>query len=136
MYVPSLEMIEQASSDLDASDPTAHPEVCAIRTFTARHGRSALPHATLYTNVEPCPMCAGAVYYAAIRRLVYGVSRERFDALVADIRGRPRRAYQGCRAIVGDLGQTQVSGPILEMEGLARLSIEALAPRMARRVPA
>lgn len=116
---PRLEVVSDASL---LRDPTAHPEVVALRIFAARHGRSALADATLYTNVEPCPMCAGAIFYAGVMRLVFGVSRERFDAHVAHIRGRERRMYQGCRHIVTEGGRVAVSGPLLESEGMAVLT--------------
>jgi tRNA(adenine34) deaminase len=55
-------------------DPTAHAEVLAIREAAKvkRHWR--LLGATLYTTLEPCPMCAGAMVMARINRLVYGAS--------------------------------------------------------------
>lgn len=55
-------------------DPTAHAEVLVIREAAKvkRHWR--LLGATLYTTLEPCPMCAGAMVMARITRLVYGAS--------------------------------------------------------------
>lgn len=53
-------------------DPTAHAEILALREAAKvkRHWR--LLGATLYTTLEPCPMCAGAMVMARITRLVYG----------------------------------------------------------------
>jgi tRNA(adenine34) deaminase len=53
-------------------DPTAHAELIALRE-AAKHGRNwRLTDATLYTTLEPCPMCAGAMVLARIKRLVFG----------------------------------------------------------------
>lgn len=53
-------------------DATAHAELLAIRQACARLGRWRLTDCTLYVTLEPCPMCAGAIWNARIGRLVYG----------------------------------------------------------------
>ncbi len=52
-------------------DPTAHAELLAIREAAAALGGWRLADCTLYTTLEPCPMCAGAAHAARISRLVY-----------------------------------------------------------------
>jgi tRNA(adenine34) deaminase len=52
-------------------DPTAHAELLALRRAAARTGSWRLTGCTLYTTLEPCPMCAGALHAARISRLVY-----------------------------------------------------------------
>jgi tRNA(adenine34) deaminase len=54
------------------NDPTAHAEVVALRMAAAALGRWRLVDAGLYVTMEPCPMCAGALVNARLRRLVYG----------------------------------------------------------------
>ncbi|MBO4453470.1 MAG: geranylgeranylglyceryl phosphate synthase family protein [Paludibacteraceae bacterium] len=54
------------------SDVTAHAEMQAITAATQTLGGKYLPDATLYVTVEPCAMCAGAIGWAQIRRIVYG----------------------------------------------------------------
>jgi tRNA(adenine34) deaminase len=54
------------------NDPTAHAEVVALRKAAAALGRWRLVDAELYVTMEPCPMCAGALVNARLRRLVYG----------------------------------------------------------------
>ena len=54
------------------SDVTAHAEMQAITAATQTLGGKYLPDATLYVTVEPCPMCAGAIGWAQIARIVYG----------------------------------------------------------------
>jgi len=54
------------------SDVTAHAEIQAITAASQTLGGKYLPDATLYVTVEPCPMCAGAIGWAQIARIVYG----------------------------------------------------------------
>ena len=63
------------------SDPTAHAEILALREAAARAGNYRLTGTTLYTTVEPCVMCAGALVNARVKRLVFGASDERFGAV-------------------------------------------------------
>jgi len=53
-------------------DPTAHAEIIAIREASRTCGNYRLTGTSLYVTIEPCPMCAGAIVLARIRRLVYG----------------------------------------------------------------
>ena len=53
-------------------DVTAHAEMQAITAAEQTLGGKYLPDATLYVTVEPCPMCAGAIGWAQISRIVYG----------------------------------------------------------------
>ncbi len=53
-------------------DPTAHAEMIAITAATEAVGGKYLTDCTLYVTVEPCPMCAGALNWAQISRIVYG----------------------------------------------------------------
>lgn len=54
------------------NDPTAHAEMQAITSATAYLGGKYLAGCTLYVTVEPCPMCAGALNWSQIGRIVYG----------------------------------------------------------------
>lgn len=56
------------------TDPTAHAEMQAITAATSRLGGKYLPDATLYVTLEPCVMCAGAIGWAQIQRVVYGAA--------------------------------------------------------------
>ncbi len=57
---------------LELSDPSAHAELLAIRLAAERLGSERLTGCDLYVTLEPCPMCAGAISLARIRRLYYG----------------------------------------------------------------
>ena len=56
------------------NDATAHAEILAITTAFNYLGAKYLPDATLYVTLEPCLMCAGALYWGKIGRIVYGAS--------------------------------------------------------------
>jgi tRNA(adenine34) deaminase len=53
-------------------DPTAHAEILALRDAAAASGGWRLDQATLYVTLEPCPMCAGALWAARVARVVFG----------------------------------------------------------------
>lgn len=62
-------------------DPTAHAEILALRQAAKKIGNYRLTETTLYTTIEPCAMCAGALIQARVKRLVFGAHDERFGAV-------------------------------------------------------
>src|SRR3982751_4738132 len=54
------------------ADPTAHAEIAALRDAASRIGNYRLPGCELYVTLEPCAMCAGAIFHARIARVVFG----------------------------------------------------------------
>jgi len=72
-------------------DPTAHAEVLALRQAAERLGGWRLLETTLYVTLEPCPMCAGAIYLARVPRLVYGAADPKGGAVgsVIDLFSEP-----------------------------------------------
>jgi tRNA(adenine34) deaminase len=63
------------------SDPTAHAEIVALREAGAIIGNHRLSECELFATIEPCPMCAGAVVHARIKRLVYGADDPKAGAV-------------------------------------------------------
>lgn len=59
------------------TDPTAHAEMQAITSATNYLGGKYLNDCTLYVTLEPCPMCAAAMYWAQLGKLVYGAADEK-----------------------------------------------------------
>jgi tRNA(adenine34) deaminase len=59
------------------NDPTAHAEIIAVTSAFNFLGSKYLPDATIYITVEPCVMCAGALYWSKIGKVVYGASDEK-----------------------------------------------------------
>ena len=67
-------------------DPTAHAEIVALRAAAKSLGNYRLTNAVVYSTIEPCAMCAGALIQARIRRLVYGARDERAGAVASRFR--------------------------------------------------
>lgn len=59
------------------NDPTAHAEMIALTSAFNTLGSKYLPEATLYVTIEPCLMCAGAIYWSKIGKIVYGAGDEK-----------------------------------------------------------
>jgi len=62
-------------------DPTAHAEIVALRAAARELGNYRLPDVTLYSTVEPCAMCCGALVHARVARLVYGAADPKAGAV-------------------------------------------------------
>lgn len=62
---------------LELKDPTAHAEMLAIREACRVTGSERLIGCDLHVTLEPCPMCAGAISFARLRRLYYGAADEK-----------------------------------------------------------
>jgi tRNA(adenine34) deaminase len=69
------------NSPVARHDPTAHAEILALREAAARIGNYRLEGATLYSTLEPCAMCAGALVAARVGRLVFGARDLRFGGV-------------------------------------------------------
>jgi tRNA(adenine34) deaminase len=68
------------NASIGRTDPTAHAEVPALRDAALRTGNYRAPGATLYSTIEPCLMCLGAMLHARIGLLVYGAADARVGA--------------------------------------------------------
>ena len=100
-------------------DATGHAELEAVRVASAAHPPEALRLATLYSSAEPCAMCAGAIYWSGIGRVVYGLSEARLLALTGSHPENPTLALP-CRELFAR-GQRaiEVTGPLIEDEAAA-----------------
>ena len=115
-------IIARARNERETSgDPTAHAEVLALRRAAEALGTRRLEGCTLYVTLEPCPMCAGAIVNARLRRVVYGA----------------RDPKAGCYGSVCDFRELpfnhrpEVEGGLLEEEcaGILRRFFAALRER-------
>jgi tRNA(Arg) A34 adenosine deaminase TadA len=103
---------------VDPRDWTAHSEMQALRAASATMSWDALGAATIYASGEPCPMCAAAIYWCNIRRLVFSVSEPSMRALRAPYE-RAAGIAMRCEEIFARCGRrVEVVGPLLEQEGL------------------
>ncbi len=71
---------------IELSDPTAHAEVLAIREACQKAKSQRIPTYDLYVTLEPCTMCAGAISFARIRKLVFAASDKKGGAVESGTR--------------------------------------------------
>ena len=78
------------------SDPTAHAEIVALRQAAREVGNHRLPDCEMFSTIEPCAMCAGALVYARLRRLVFGADDPKAGAVhsVLQVLNHPRLNHQ------------------------------------------
>lgn len=80
LVLKSGEVLESFNNVERSGDPTGHAERLVLEVAGKRFGRHALVHSTLYVNLEPCVMCAGAIVASRVGRLVYATRDDRFGA--------------------------------------------------------
>ena len=112
-------LLEAENSYMPSHDGTAHAERLLATQACTSLPADVLKTATLYSSAEPCAMCAGAMYWAGIGRLVYGLSEERLRDFTGDHPENPTLNLP-CREVFRS-GQwiIDVIGPLLEDEAAA-----------------
>ena len=96
-------------------DCTAHAETNLIRKACKAYESSFLSSCTIYASTEPCPMCTGAIFWANVRRVVFGLSEEKLYALIGD--DTDEVLYLPSRALLAKgKKDIEVIGPLLEEE--------------------
>ncbi len=113
-------LMEQGNGyDSEGRDRTAHAERLLASRASRAYDVAFLARCTLYTSAEPCAMCAGAIYWAGIGRVVYGQTEKALKAQTGAHEENPTLDLP-C-ATVFDAGQrpTEVVGPLLEDEATA-----------------
>jgi len=119
-------LLEAVNTQVTERDCTAHAEMNLVRAATRRFDPSQLAACTVVASGEPCPMCAGAIYWAGAGRIVFGLSIESMTALggpQADEMALPCAAVlaSGTRPVV-------VQGPALEDEARQVFDIPTSKP--------
>ena len=112
-------LIETENGYMRAHDGTAHAERLLATQACTTLSADVLRNATLYSSAEPCAMCAGAIYWAGIGRVVYGLGEHRLRAVTGNHPENPTLDLP-CREVFKS-GQraTEVVGPLLEDEAEA-----------------
>jgi tRNA(Arg) A34 adenosine deaminase TadA len=112
-------LLEAENGYMPRHDGTAHAERLLATQACITLGADVLQGATLYSSAEPCAMCAGAIYWAGIGRLVYGLSEHRLRAVTGNHPENPTLDLP-CRVVFAS-GQRpiEVIGPMLEDEAEA-----------------
>lgn len=112
-------LVEAENTVITAADVTGHAETNLVRRASAQLDAATRAAATLYTSTEPCAMCAGAIYWAGISRVVFGLREGELRALTGSDPRNPTLALP-CREVFAR-GQRpiEVIGPVLEDEARA-----------------
>ncbi len=106
--------LEAENTVVTGNDVTGHAETNLVRTAWGSIPHDELAGYTLVTSCEPCAMCAGAIYWAGIGAVVYGLSEAELFALA----GEPMLSHP-CRSIFADGSRAiTVVGPLLEDEAV------------------
>lgn len=96
-------------------DCTGHAEINLIREASRAYSPEFLARCTLYASTEPCPMCAGAIFWSNVRRIVFGLSTASLNAMVGeetqDVLDLPSREL-----LAKGRKRIEVLGPVLEEE--------------------
>ncbi len=109
-------LLRAENTVLTASDCTGHAETNLMRMASQTFSAAQLATCTLYTSTEPCPMCAGAIFWGNVRRVVFALSEEGLYALTGD---SPDKLLLSCRAVFAQAGRpVEVFGPALEDEAI------------------
>ena len=113
-------LIETENGFMPERDMTGHAERLLATQACKTLSPALLASSTLYSSAEPCAMCAGAIYWAGIGRVVYGLSERRLKTITGNHPENPTLDLP-CRSVF-DAGQRKVEviGPLLEDEA-ARL---------------
>lgn len=111
--------LEAENTVVTESDCTGHAEINLIRRACLNLDRDVLAGATLYTSTEPCAMCAGAIYWAGVSHVVFGLREGELRALTGADPDNPTLSLP-CREVFAR-GQRPIGviGPLLEDEARA-----------------
>lgn len=95
----------------------AHAEMNLLHRAVTEFSPDVLSAATLYTSAEPCAMCAGAIFWSGVSRLVYGLSGDRLHELNGLT---PQMLVSNARDVLAKAGrQVEIVGPVFEAEAEA-----------------
>ena len=110
-------LLQAENTVVTGSDCTGHAETNLMRLATQHFSLEKLASCTLYTSTEPCAMCAGAIHWGNVRRVVYALGETQLYEIVGP---SPEHLMLPCREVFSrSERQIQVEGPALD------LSIEA-----------
>ena len=100
-------------------DPTQHAELVAAALAARKLSPQELARCTLYTSAEPCCMCAGAVYWTGIGRVVYALSEHSLLGLTGDHPENPTFSLPCREVFARGQRRVEVVGPLIEDEAAA-----------------
>ena len=112
-------LLEAENTVSTARDSTGHSEINLMRAASLRYSLDELAHCTLYVSAEPCAMCAAAIFWGGVGRVVFGLGVEGVVEVAEGAHPVPTLAIP-CREIFDRCaGRVRVSGPHREAEARA-----------------
>jgi tRNA(Arg) A34 adenosine deaminase TadA len=112
-------LLRAGNTQVTGADCTGHAEMNLLRAATRRFDAGTLARCTVYASGEPCAMCAGAIYWSNVRRLVFALDVARMRALAGP---DADELMLGCREVLRHgTHPVDVVGPGLEHEAAAVL---------------
>jgi tRNA(Arg) A34 adenosine deaminase TadA len=113
LATPDGTTFEAENTVLTTGDPTCHAETNLVRMVSVALSPAERRASTLYTSTEPCAMCAGAIYWSGVGRVVYALPEQELLAMVPRDADEPTMDLP-CRDVFAAGGNTvQVVGPAL-----------------------
>jgi tRNA(Arg) A34 adenosine deaminase TadA len=108
-------LLEAENTVVTEKDCTGHAETNLMREASRKYDTDFLVSCTIYTSTEPCPMCAGAIFWGNVRRVVFGLSEAGLYEMVGE--NTEEVIHLPCRELFAR-GQKpfEVIGPLLEEE--------------------
>jgi tRNA(Arg) A34 adenosine deaminase TadA len=110
-------LLEAENTVVTTRDVTGHAELNLVRIASKRYDEPTLRRTTLYASTEPCPMCAGAIFWSGIGRVVFGLSSARFRETIGE--GVVDLVISSHDLLGRGTRPVEVSGPHLEDEAVA-----------------
>ena len=112
-------LVETENGFMPDRDMTGHAERLLATQASKRYPPSVLARATIYSSAEPCAMCAGAIYWAGIGRLVYALSERRLKKITGNHAENPTLELPCRKVFAAGQRKVEVVGPLIEEEGAA-----------------
>lgn len=107
-------LMEDENTQVTENDITGHPELKIAKRAAAKYDKEFLSKCTMYNSAEPCTMCTGAIYWSGIKRIVFGISKQRLNEIKND--GVGSINYSIHELLGNSTKDIEVVGPMEDMQ--------------------
>ena len=112
-------ILRSQNSVATTKDATGHAETNLMRQASISYSREYLETCTIYSSAEPCVMCSGAIYWAGVKRLVYGLSEKKLFIMTGSDSTNETLQLPCKEVFRHGRRNIEVIGPLLEEEAVA-----------------